>query len=235
MRTISQVFADMVFNNEDSKAQGYLRQYGLEQTSALKVLALKGSISPVWMDIFRTTVHTATPTDIGDALLLALAVPTQWDRRNVFVEWLAQNLDGEWHKKFNPIHHAAFHGVPEAFSALEAVYSSKTGEAFNWNALNNSGHPPFYLALSEGHLETVVQIVKKGGKSTLMIPNPKSPGKQISVLNLVFQNKAGVLSYIKEVWDSAREKAAIQKSLEHSIENEEGEETSGKRKKNRKM
>ena len=231
MRTISQTFADMVFNNEDSKAQGYLRQYGLQQTSALKTLALRGSVSPVWMEVFRNTAHTAVASDIGEALLIALAVPTQWERRQVFVEWLAQQLDGEWHKTTNPIHHAAFHGVPESFSSLEAIYSAKTGQPFNWNTLNSSGHPPFYLALAEGHLETVVHIVKKGGKSNLMIPNPKSPGKQISVLSLVFQNKAGVLSYIKEVWDSAREKAAIQKSLE----NQEAETASEQPKKNRKM
>lgn len=228
MRTISQTFADMVFNNEDSKAQGYLRQHGLTQTAALKALALKGSVSPVWMDTIRGIAHTAQPDDMGEALLLAIAVPTHWERRNVFVEWLAQQLDGEWHKTFNPIHHAAFHGVSEALPVLDVLYQSKNGTPFDWNSLNRSGHTPFYLALSEGHLETVVHIVKNGGKSNQMIPNPKSPGKQISVLNLVFQNKAGVLSYIKEVWESAREKAAIQKSLE----NDDPVDT---HKKNRKM
>lgn len=231
MRTISQTFADMVFNNEDSKAQGYLRQYGLEKTSALKTLALKGSISPVWMEVFRNTAHTAVPSDVGEALLIALAVPTQWERRQTFIEWLAQQLDGQWHKTTNPIHHAAFHGTFQAFSSLEAIYLSKTAEPFNWNTLNTSGHPPFYLALSEGHLEAVVHIVNKGGKSSLMIPDPKSPGKQISVLNLVFQNKASVLSYIKEVWDCARDKAAIQKSLD----TKDDEKSSDQRKKNRKM
>lgn len=228
MRTISQTFADMVSNNEDSKAQGYLRQYGLSQTSALKVLAFKGSISPVWMEAVRSVGHTSNFADMGEALLLALAVPTHWERRHVFVEWLAQELDGPWHKTFNPLHHAAFHGVPEAFPVLEALYASKNQENFNWNALNSSGHTPFYLALANGHLETVVQIVKKGGKPNHLIPNPKNPGKQISVLNLVYQNKAGILSYIKEVWDSARDKAAIQKSLEN-------DDVGENKKKNRKI
>lgn len=216
MRTVSQMFADCLHNKDDAKALAHLKQYGIDQTGALNALALKGTVSAEWLQALTTHASTASPSHIGQALLLALAVPTDWKRREGFVTWMATRMDGEWHEKHNPIHHACFHGVSEAFDVLETEHARQTGRAFDWNTLNTSGHTPLYLALSQGHLETVVQVVRKGGSPTLLINNPKQPGQQISVLNLVFQNKSDVLSHMKEVWESAREKAALQNALEKS-------------------
>jgi len=230
MRTVSQIFADMLANKEEFKASGFLRQYGLRETNALQWFALKGIVSPEWMGLMQSLQNSATREDMGNALLLTLAVPTAWEHRQVYIEWLAQNLDAEWHKSHHPIHHAAFHGTWRAFNTLEALYKAKTQDNFDWNTSNTSGHTPLYLALTEMQPEALVEILKKGANPHHMVNNPKDPGKQISVLNLAFQNKSATLSTVKEVWTAAKTKAAIQQSLDDSAE-----DPSLSKKKNRKM
>lgn len=217
MRTTSQYFSDLLAEKNNTEAIHLLLQKGLYETQALLKLSLKGSIDTDWMVALKRVQHTGNNDLFEQALLQALAVKTPWSVRAEFIEWLAQTVDTKTYIEHSPLHHAAFHGCHEAFKTFESLHEEKTGTPFNWNATNSNGHTPLYLSLMEAHIETTVEIIRKGGKATQMIDNPKhssSGQKKISVLDLVYQNKSSMLAYIKEVWDVARQKASIEQAIE---------------------
>lgn len=220
MRTTSQYFSDLLAEKNNTEAIQLLLQKGLGETQALLKLSLKGTIETDWMIALKRVQHTGTNDLFEQALLQVLAVKTPWNSRKEFIEWLAQTVDQTTYTDHSPLHHAAFHGCNESFKIFEPLYEEKTGTPFDWNATNNNGHTPLYLSLMEAHIETTVNILKKGGKATHMIDNPKqsSGGEhKISVLNLVYQNKSSMLSYIKDIWDVAREKASMEQAIEKEI------------------
>ena len=208
MRTVSQMFADALRSGNVQGAQQCLAQYGTENTKGAFWLAMESNLDPSWKDKIQLT--TFSPADAEQAALLFLARELDNDTQRCVFAHLLSHVSDQWFHTRHPFHHASYHGNQAAFDLLEDEYKTRHGVDFDWNTSDRDSNTPLYYALSQTHLDTTAAILMKGGSPT----HPSTHlNKDTTILSKVFAQKHGMLNFIKQIWHSASDKAAIHQAL----------------------
>lgn len=209
MRSISQTFADHLLAREFDVAKILIRKHGANKTSAHLWMAThlwRGEDKEVEL---LETIGSANLTvqDWNDVYLRRLAMRGSENGNDPILDWLNDKVDFQLLDERAVIHHACYHNRHEILDLLEDKIKAG-GKEVNWNDDRKGLGTPLFIALKEGHEDTILALIRKGAEGSIPISSGlKGVGKAKTVI------EAGVLTgpdQIAETYRKAKRRASLE-------------------------